>query len=413
MTTSLSARCWSTPATDHLPGASGRARRAGGMPATVEARPVGRGGEDAERLLVAEELEQAGHVVGRGPGARTRLVRILHQANLAAIAAANRPGAAASQLRNIDGSVTSSSSSRSSPPGAGSRSTRAYSVSLPVASSTRWADGQFRGARRHAQHPSTVLGLDTEIPRGGDLPDRVAECPVEVQDGDLTDRGDLGHVRLHHHVALGELLRQERRPLRHGVRPHQPGAPRTGRHDGLEHRLLPSFLPEHAREVGGLAAAEPAGRHDRDAARRQFPEIVLVGVPADQRRGVPHGPEGGDPVDPGHEGRDLVGIVPGGPHHDEVVVRPGDRRIVPDEGNAVDAGGAQGGHQGRVFDIEIRQGGAGGQGDSGHRRDVHQRKGDNRMAGHLAGHRTIGTAGFEPATPATPLQCATRLRYVP
>ncbi len=25
----------------------------------------------------------------------------------------------------------------------------------------------------------------------------------------------------------------------------------------------------------------------------------------------------------------------------------------------------------------------------------------------------IGTAGFEPATPATPLQCATGLRYVP
>jgi hypothetical protein len=27
--------------------------------------------------------------------------------------------------------------------------------------------------------------------------------------------------------------------------------------------------------------------------------------------------------------------------------------------------------------------------------------------------RLIGTAGFEPATPATPLQCATGLRYVP
>jgi hypothetical protein len=27
-------------------------------------------------------------------------------------------------------------------------------------------------------------------------------------------------------------------------------------------------------------------------------------------------------------------------------------------------------------------------------------------------HR-VGTAGFEPATPATPLQCATGLRYVP
>jgi hypothetical protein len=27
--------------------------------------------------------------------------------------------------------------------------------------------------------------------------------------------------------------------------------------------------------------------------------------------------------------------------------------------------------------------------------------------------KKIGTAGFEPATPATPLQCATGLRYVP
>src|SRR5256885_11863278 len=27
--------------------------------------------------------------------------------------------------------------------------------------------------------------------------------------------------------------------------------------------------------------------------------------------------------------------------------------------------------------------------------------------------RQVGTAGFEPATPATPLQCATGLRYVP
>src|SRR3954454_465196 len=44
----------------------------------------------------------------------------------------------------------------------------------------------------------------------------------------------------------------------------------------------------------------------------------------------------------------------------------------------------------------------------------------NRMSQHLREGRPrevglwfIGTAGFEPATPATPLQCATGLRHVP
>src|SRR6476661_7691176 len=37
----------------------------------------------------------------------------------------------------------------------------------------------------------------------------------------------------------------------------------------------------------------------------------------------------------------------------------------------------------------------------------------SKAAGHFDRPPEIGTAGFEPATPATPLQCATGLRYVP
>ena len=37
----------------------------------------------------------------------------------------------------------------------------------------------------------------------------------------------------------------------------------------------------------------------------------------------------------------------------------------------------------------------------------------NEKADPKVGPAGIGTAGFEPATPATPLQCATGLRYVP
>ena len=37
----------------------------------------------------------------------------------------------------------------------------------------------------------------------------------------------------------------------------------------------------------------------------------------------------------------------------------------------------------------------------------------NDKADPKVGLAGIGTAGFEPATPATPLQCATGLRYVP
>jgi hypothetical protein len=44
------------------------------------------------------------------------------------------------------------------------------------------------------------------------------------------------------------------------------------------------------------------------------------------------------------------------------------------------------------------------------RRVVGRRQDETDHSGGLA---LIGTAGFEPATPATPLQCATGLRHVP
>lgn len=41
---------------------------------------------------------------------------------------------------------------------------------------------------------------------------------------------------------------------------------------------------------------------------------------------------------------------------------------------------------------------------------MHDGPADREIGGAVG---LIGTAGFEPATPATPLQCATGLRYVP
>jgi hypothetical protein len=49
----------------------------------------------------------------------------------------------------------------------------------------------------------------------------------------------------------------------------------------------------------------------------------------------------------------------------------------------------------------------------GSERTGHRGRAINDKADPKVGPSGIGTAGFEPATPATPLQCATGLRYVP
>ena len=210
-----------------------------------------------------------GRPAGRGGTPRTTRWRrapwpagfekVMRYASLSAIAAANRPAPRRPRRRNIDGSVTSSSSRRKFPVVRRQQVHPRVQRLAPQCLQDPLAGRQLRRARRHRDHASAVLRLHAEVARGRDLPHGVAEPPVEIQERQLAHRGHLRHVGLHHHGALRQLLREEALAVRERVRPHHAGPARARRHDRLEDRLPPPLLGQDRRRGRASSRARATG----------------------------------------------------------------------------------------------------------------------------------------------------------
>ncbi|GIF67868.1 hypothetical protein Ais01nite_59030 [Asanoa ishikariensis] len=183
---------------------------------------------------------------------------------------------------------------------------------------------------------------------------------LQEDQGGLPRRLDRAEVGLDQRGAPGagepRQMGVERLPFHRVVEPVAAGVDAAGADGWLEDHVDPRARP------AGRSGLNPVGRDDRHPGRRELAEIALVGVPDDDVRRVG---EAGDPARPGDELVTAGRVVPGGAEHDQVVGRPVDRRVVPDDRLGGDRPLGQRCERQAIVVLEVRNSVAGNKSDPG------------------------------------------------
>src|SRR5690242_14706819 len=234
-----------------------------------------------------------------------------------------------------------------------------------------------RGARRGIGHrrfaAAAVFVLHAVVARGGALDDGVAVLAAEIQQRPLAGAGDFGKVRLHQVI-------QRRRQRRHGRGERivadlaTQGLPRAAADRRLDHHRRAGHRRQHARQ---FAAVRQPGRDGRHAQAREFEQVALVAVPAQQAAVVQRGDaEPVEAIQPLPERRGVLVVVPDRADQHQVECRPVDLRVVPHAHRRRYAELRQRGGEVRVVRVVPGARGTGGEGESGgvigqrHRRNL-------------------------------------------